>query len=98
MSMINECDANGVGYNIAAVNLKQLPDNTAGTYGAGKQVNQGYGSYIVSERQLRNLSDAQGCTTYQGDPSNPHVAAKPVTTDCATVGKGAIDLKLVGED
>ncbi len=88
MSMLNECETIDQLYNVAAVNLEQLPDNTAGTYGAGKQVNIGYGSYIVSERQLRNLSDAQGCT-------ETFATAAPIITECAAVGKAANDLKLV---
>ena len=89
MSMLNECETIDQLWNVAAVNLKQLPDNTAGTYGAGKQVNIRYGSYIVSERQLRNLSDAQGCT-------ETFAAAGPVVTkECAAVGKVANNLKLV---
>ena len=52
---------------------------------------------MISERQLRNLSDAQGClenvaTTTYGAKGKESI---PVVTDCAAVGKAADNLELV---
>ncbi|MCJ1453688.1 hypothetical protein MMC28_004036 [Mycoblastus sanguinarius] len=79
VSMINECAYSGVPYNLAAVNLATLPDNTPS--GKGAAVNVGYGSYIVSTFQPRNLSDAN-CQTPAG------------STSCASTGKSAVNLQL----
>lgn len=55
-SMIDSCEYSGYGYNLAAVNLRTLPDNSP-QGGSGAAVNVGYGSYIVAGRQLRLRSD-----------------------------------------
>ena len=47
--MVDGCGFEGIPWNIAAVNLKVLPDDTT----KGQAVNGGYGSYVVAERQLR---------------------------------------------
>ena len=47
-SMVDECQYGGEGWDVAAVNLRVLPSEDT----TGEQVNVGYGSYIVAERQL----------------------------------------------
>ena len=79
VSMIESCEYSNQTYNTAAVNLRTIPDNTP--TGKGSQVNAGYGSYIVSYEQPRNLSDAT-CTA-PGAPSQP----------CAALGLPAAELK-----
>lgn len=58
-SMVDSCDWSGLPYNVAAVNIKVMPDDGLGS--SGQAVNVGYGSYIVSARQQRTLSDKKDC-------------------------------------
>lgn len=87
-SMVNECAYSGIPYNIASVNLKELPQNIGQgsnqVIGTGAAVNVGYGSYIVADRQLRNLSDASSC-----DPV-PYWKAPPTPVACASGKGGAV--------
>lgn len=95
-SMIESCEYSGVGYNIAAVNLRVLPDNTGG--GSGESVNVGYGSYLVSAVQLRTLSDVKDCqwvpaTDYcQGNrcyPATYYQSKYMTSTPCGALGSAA---------
>lgn len=97
---VDSCQESGEPYNIAAVNLKTLPDNTPG--GSGAAVNVGYGSYVVANRQLRTLSDEQNCTWIppdnycQGDrcyPPSYYQSKYEHPTPCAAVGSAAATFK-----
>ena len=48
-SMVDDCIYSGDSWNIAAVNLKELPSSAT----IGQAVNAGYGSYLVAEHNLR---------------------------------------------
>ena len=96
MAMVENCEYDGTPFNIAAVNLKTLPDDTAG--GKGAAVNVGYGSYLVAERQLRNLSDAEDCIWIPPDnycrgsgcyPPSYYVSKYSKPTPCAALGSAA---------
>lgn len=86
--MVNECAYSGIPYNIAAVNLKQLPQNIGQgldqVVGTGQAVNVGYGSFLVADRQLRNLSDADNCDAI------PYAHAKPTPVACAGGNGGGV--------
>ena len=60
--MVDTCEFNAQPYNIAAVNLKYLPNDEGDGTHSGAAVNVGYGSYVVAARQLRTLSDKKDCT------------------------------------
>ena len=57
-SMLVACTGGGTSYNVAAVNLQQLPSNNPG--GRGQAVNAAYGSYIIAEEQPRIKNDVPG--------------------------------------
>lgn len=86
--MVDECAYSGIPYNIAAVNLKKLPQNLGQgsnvVVGTGEAVNVGYGSYLIADRQLRNLSDASNCETV------PYVHAPPTPVACAGGNGGPV--------
>lgn len=57
-SMLDVCAGPGHKYNTIAVNLPVLPNNTP--KGTGRQVNAGYGSYLITPYQPRNQTDVPG--------------------------------------
>ena len=59
-AMLSACTGAGSQYNVAAVNLKTLPDNTE--KGTGAAVNVGYPSYLIAEKQPRDLNDLSGAS------------------------------------
>ncbi|KAK4692575.1 hypothetical protein P7C71_g4657, partial [Lecanoromycetidae sp. Uapishka_2] len=87
-AMVNECAYSGIPYNIAAVNLKTLPQNIGqglnNVVGTGQAVNVGYGSYLIADRQLRNLSDADNCQAV------PYAHAKATPVACAGGNGGGV--------
>lgn len=64
------------GFNIATVNLAELPDFT--TNFSGRAVNEGYHAYVVSPRALFYSTDDPNVTPgVFGDPGNPITAEGP---------------------
>lgn len=72
-AMLVACTGGGTPYNVAAVNLQQLPNNTPN--GKGAAVNGLYPSYLIAESQPRNLSD---------NPAEPNTP-NPVSLDVESV-------------
>ena len=78
-------------YNIAAVNLVQLPDNS----GTGQQVNSGYPSYLITPSQPRTLPDPNE-TQPNEIPAESEIAAAYAAQAAAFSSESAILATMTG--
>lgn len=86
-SMLDTCADK---YNIAAVNLKTLPDNT----GTGSQVNEYYGSYIIAADQPRKVG-LDGAAPVQM-PAQQIIASLYAAQESAIASESAILATMTG--
>ncbi|KAL6715329.1 hypothetical protein ACLMJK_007595 [Lecanora helva] len=90
-AMLQACTENSQSYNVAAVNLINLPNAQS----SGSQVNVGYPSYLIAQQQPREVGDAGNPTAVQIDATSV-IAAQNSQDSAAFSSESALLATMTG--